>query len=72
MSEQNPSHYADRGIQPIEYIIANRLDFLEGNVVKYVTRHRYKAGVTDLKKAKQYLEWMVEEYKSGGAYDAKG
>ena len=72
VSEQNPSHYADRGIEPIEYIRANRLDFLEGNVVKYVTRHRYKAGVVDLRKAQQYLDWMIEEYENGGAYDVKG
>lgn len=70
MSDKSPSHYADRGIQPIDFIRANRLDFLEGNVIKYVSRHRYKAGVTDLKKAQQYLKWMIEEYESGGAYDA--
>ena len=66
--ETNPSHYADRGIEPIEFIRANRLDFLEGNVIKYVARHRYKDGLRDLLKAQQYLAWAIEEYGEGGAY----
>ena len=33
-------HYKDCGIQPVEYIHANKLDYFEGNVVKYITRHR--------------------------------
>lgn len=69
MSDKSPSHYADRGIQPIDFIRANRLDFLEGNVIKYVARHRYKDRKKDLLKAQQYLKWMVEEYETGGAYD---
>ena len=35
-------HYKDCGIQPVEYIHANKLDYFEGNVVKYITRHRTK------------------------------
>ena len=35
---------------PIEYITKNNLDFLEGNVVKYITRHKLKGGVEDIKK----------------------
>jgi hypothetical protein len=36
------NHYKDCKIQPVEYIYSNGLDFLEGNVVKYITRHRTK------------------------------
>ena len=42
-------HYTAQEIQPIDYILANELDFCEGNVIKYVTRWRYKIGVQDLR-----------------------
>lgn len=54
------SHYKDKGIQPIEYILANSLDFCEGNVIKYVSRWRQKNGLDDLLKAKHYLEFLIE------------
>lgn len=54
-------HYSGQGIQPIDYILANELDFCEGNVVKYVTRWKFKNGVEDLKKARQYLDFLIEE-----------
>jgi hypothetical protein len=43
-------HYTAFAIQPIDYINANEMDFLEGNVVKYVTRWRHKNGIEDLEK----------------------
>lgn len=52
-------------IQPVEYIRANKLDFFEGNVVKYITRHRVKGGHKDLLKAKHYIDMIiVAEYGS--------
>jgi hypothetical protein len=54
------SHYKDCAIQPIDYIVKNNLDFLEGNVVKYITRWREKGGIEDLKKAKHYLELKID------------
>ena len=54
------SHYKDQGIQPIIYIHANNLNFCEGNVVKYVTRHRSKNGRADIEKAIHYLELLLE------------
>jgi len=53
-------HYKSKGIQPIEYIMANELDFCEGNVIKYVSRWRQKNGLDDLLKAKHYLEFLIE------------
>jgi hypothetical protein len=47
-------------MQPWDYIIANNLNYLEGNVVKYVSRWRQKGGVEDLRKAKHYLEKLIE------------
>jgi hypothetical protein len=58
------NHYKDKGIQPIVYIHANDLGFCEGNVVKYVTRHKSKNGAADIRKAIHYLELLLElEYK---------
>lgn len=54
------NHYKDCGIQPIEYIHANNLSYFQGNVVKYVTRYKDKAGKADLEKAIHYLELMIE------------
>ena len=58
------NHYKDKGIQPIVYIHANDLGFCEGNVVKYVTRHKDKNGAADIRKAIHYLELLLElQYK---------
>ena len=46
----NPKHYNELKSEPLDYIIANELDFLEGNIVKYVSRYTYKGGVNDLLK----------------------
>jgi len=53
------THY-NKPIEPIEYIEKNSLGFHEGNVVKYITRYKDKNGVEDLKKAKWYLERLIE------------
>lgn len=53
-------HYKDFAIQPIEYILANDIPFLEANVIKYVSRWKDKNGVEDLEKAKHYIEILIE------------
>lgn len=53
-------HYKRQTIQPWDYIAANGLGYFEGNVVKYVTRWRDKAGVDDLRKARHYLDKLIE------------
>ena len=59
------SHYKDCKIQPVEYIVGNDLTFLEGNIIKYVTRHRRKGeGRKDIEKVIHYAEMILEmEYK---------
>lgn len=47
-------HYQSSAIQPIDYIESNKLTFSEGNVVKYISRHRFKNGQEDIKKAIDY------------------
>lgn len=59
-----PSHYTQFDIQPIDYIESNRLDFFEGNVVKYVSRYKSKNGLEDLKKAQFYLNRLIERFAS--------
>jgi hypothetical protein len=53
-------HYKQMKIQPVEYIHANGIPYLEGNVIKYVSRWRNKNGVADLEKAKHYIELLIE------------
>lgn len=52
--------YYRGAIQTWDYIVANDLGFLEGNIVKYVTRFRKKNGVQDLEKAQHYLQKLIE------------
>jgi hypothetical protein len=54
------SHYKTLSIQPWDYIIQNNLGFLEGNVIKYITRWKDKEGVQDLKKARHFLDKLIE------------
>jgi hypothetical protein len=53
-------HYASMKIQPVEFITANELGFLEGNVVKYICRHHAKNGAEDIKKAIHYCELLLQ------------
>lgn len=54
------NHY-QMAIQPIDYILENKLGYCEGNVVKYVTRHDKKNGAEDIKKAIHYLEFILKD-----------
>lgn len=54
------SHYKDCKIQPTEFIHANNIPFIEGNVIKYVCRHRNKNGRQDIEKAIHYLKLLLE------------
>lgn len=53
-------HYRKLKIQTWDYIAANDLNYLEGNVVKYVSRHRNKNGLEDIEKAIHYLQKLRE------------
>lgn len=54
------SHYKDFAIQPVEFIHRNGIDFLSGNIIKYVCRWKAKGGLQDLEKAKHYVELLIE------------
>tara|TARA_R100001463_G_scaffold7489_1_gene23647 strand:+ start:971 stop:1162 length:192 start_codon:yes stop_codon:yes gene_type:complete len=59
MDKINPSYYRKK-IEVTDYIIEYDMNFLEGNIIKYVTRYKEKNGIEDLKKAKWYLEKLIQ------------
>lgn len=59
-TQEGGNHYKELAIQPVEYVFHNRLGYLEGNVIKYITRHKNKNGVEDLLKAKHYIDLIIE------------
>lgn len=56
---ETPKHYQMK-ISPAEYISANNLDFFEGNVVKYISRHREKDGAKDIRKIIDYCQMILK------------
>lgn len=44
----------------MDFIIANDIGYLEGNIIKYISRYKEKGGVVDLYKAQHYLDKLVE------------
>ena len=59
-----PDHYNKSEIDPLDYILANSMDFIEGNIIKYISRYKHKDGVKDLVKAQDYLTRLIE--REGG------
>ncbi len=66
----SPPHYNATGIECIDAIEAATGDgfehYLQGNILKYLWRYRYKNGTEDLKKAKWYLDKLIEVYDDKG------
>jgi|TARA_A100000171_G_scaffold4016_1_gene3284 hypothetical protein len=69
----HPPHYNNQGIECIEAIAAATGEgyefYLQGNIMKYLWRYRYKNGTEDLKKARWYLDKLITEVE--GCYDDK-
>ena len=58
----NPPHYTQGTIDVLDFILDQRFPYLEGQVVKYVSRHRYKGdSIQDLRKAEFYLKRLIAE-----------
>tara|TARA_R110002153_G_scaffold101365_1_gene237541 strand:+ start:1491 stop:1874 length:384 start_codon:yes stop_codon:yes gene_type:complete len=53
-------HYKDYVIQPLEFITKNNIPFIEGNIIKYITRWKDKNGVEDLKKVIHYTQLLAQ------------
>lgn len=60
LAQEGGTHYKALAIQPIEYIHANNIPFAEGCAIKYLTRWRSKGGLEDLRKAKHFIELLIE------------
>ena len=61
----SPSYYK-KGIEVTDFILSNDLGWCEGNIVKYILRHKKKHKenpMQDLMKAKWYLEKLIEKTK---------
>lgn len=61
-----PAHYNSSGIECIEAIKAATGEhfegYLQGNIIKYTWRYRYKNGIEDLQKAQVYMKWLEDYY----------
>jgi len=57
----NPSHYKQGNIEVIDFILDQKFSYMEGNVVKYLSRYKFKNGLEDLKKARWYINKIIEE-----------
>lgn len=66
-SQVGGSHYKQYAIQPVQYAMANNLNYCQANAVKYVTRYRDKGGKEDLLKAIHNIEILIQlEYGENG------
>jgi|TARA_R110000868_G_scaffold248075_5_gene504430 hypothetical protein len=54
------NHYKEFAIQPIEFIVKNKIPFIEGNIIKYICRWEEKGKVEDLDKVIHYVELLKE------------
>lgn len=77
-SVRHPSHYqSSSGLEVIDVIKAFTEDLsgyqavYTGNVLKYMCRWHKKNGIEDLKKAKQYLDWLIDTIETEGANKEK-
>ena len=53
-------HYSKLAIQPAVYAEQNKLSYLQGNAIKYITRYKDKNGVEDLQKAIHTVKLLIE------------
>jgi hypothetical protein len=62
----NPTYYR-KGIETTDYIVSHSMNYLEGNIIKYVTRYKDKGGLEDLKKAEWYLTRLIKIQENNNA-----
>ena len=56
----NPTYYR-KGIETTDYIVSHSMNYLEGNIIKYITRYKDKGGLEDIEKAEWYLARLKKE-----------
>ena len=67
----NPSYYK-KGIETTDYIVSHDMNYVEGNIIKYVTRYKEKNGLQDLLKAEWYLNRLIKETRNQCTYKRLG
>jgi len=60
IQQQGGNHY-QLPIQPIDFITRNKIPFVEGTAIKYITRHQAKNGAEDILKAMSCLEYILQD-----------
>lgn len=60
---KTPQYQGRGGIEPIDFIVTNNMDFLEGNIIKYIYRYPFKEKLKALEKAQDYLRMLIEREK---------
>jgi len=71
MSETNPSHYKQGKIEVIDFILDQKMDYLTASVQKYLSRWRFKDGICDLRKARWFLDKLIEQQLENSEEDNK-
>ena len=61
--QEGGTHYKNMPIEVWDFIVANKIPYLEGNCIKYIVRWKLKGGIQDLLKAKHYLDKLIEVSK---------
>ncbi len=56
----DPAHYKQGNIEVIDFILDQKMNYIEGNIIKYVSRYKIKNGVEDLRKAQWYLKELID------------
>ena len=71
MSTTNPQHYRQGEIEVIDFILDQKMDYLTASVQKYLARWRFKNGIDDLRKARWFLDKLIELHIENADRDNK-
>ena len=67
----NPQHYRQGDIEVIDFILDQKMDYLTASVQKYLARWRFKNGIDDLRKARWFLDKLIEQQLENADRDNK-
>jgi len=67
----NPQHYRQGDIEVIDFILDQKMDYLTASVQKYLARWRFKEGIEDLRKARWFLDKLIEQQLNNAGTDNK-
>lgn len=70
-SNTNPLYYQKGNIEVIDFILDQKMDYLTANVQKYIARWRFKDGIEDLRKARWFLDKLIEQQMNNADTDNK-